>query len=743
MDRAGNAITVWNETGSVIFARRYSAADSTWDQPVPITGGLLGHILDIVMDLEGNATVLYQGIAGLFVTSYSASSGTWSQPHLVFLLTATNCRFEFGRMVVDAIGQVRFVWTYTCSTSGVVSSTIYAGGTAIASVTGASASGADISLDTAGNAVVLWAERRHNAETLVRSAYYSAGARMWGPPTTVVTGPVGVQVLGPRLDTDGSGNILAVWQFQGGDARLRSARFDRASFVWGDVTDLSEAPTVSVPEVAVDGSGNGVAMWTEQHGDATRLHAARYDAASAAWSRPVDMTSVGRQSGDPSVAFDGYGNLTASWWESDGAQTVIRAARVSTTGVTTSFDLTTLDQPHAKPALSVGNNGAAAVLWVHDTDPTAVLQAAQWNPAPAAPSISGITPGEGMLTVAFAPPLTVEPSFASTYYEYSINNGGTWTTGGQKTNVSPLVIRNLSWGVAYAVRLRAVNLAGPGAASPAVIGTPTYAPYAPTQLAVTAQAGRVITVRWAPSTSGLPPTSYVLQGGSLPGEVQASFPTGSLMPTFTFSAPPGEYYVRVHALAGGGWSPASNEIRIFVDVPRPPSPPSQLLAAVYGAEVAFSWKNTFEGGPPVSLLLKLSGSTVASLPLSEMFSVADVPPGTYDIALTAVNAWGESPLSNLVRVIVPSSCLVPRAPQDFTATATGKAFDLGWSPPSSGAAVTGYTVEVSGAYNGSFNTTGRTVTGMAAPGTYTVSVRARNSCGVGPPAFAPRTIVIQ
>jgi hypothetical protein len=128
MDRAGNAITVWNETGSVIFARRYSAADSTWDQPVPITGGLLGHILDIVMDLEGNATVLYQGIAGLFVTSYSASSGTWSQPHLVFLLTATNCRFEFGRMVVDAIGQVRFVWTYTCSTSGVVSSTIYAGG---------------------------------------------------------------------------------------------------------------------------------------------------------------------------------------------------------------------------------------------------------------------------------------------------------------------------------------------------------------------------------------------------------------------------------------------------------------------------------------------------------------------------------------------------------------------------------------------------------------------------------------
>ena len=212
---------------------------------------------------------------------------------------------------------------------------------------------------------------------------------------TVFTGPVGAQVLGPRLDTDGSGNILAVWQFEGGDARLRSARFDRASFTWGEVTDLSDGPAVSVPEVAVDVSGNGVAMWAEQHGDAMRLHAALYNAESAEWSRPVDVTPFGRQSGDPSVAFDGYGNLTASWWESDSAQTVIRAARLSTTGVTTSSDLATLDQPRAKPALSVSDNGAAAVLWVHDTNQTAVLQAAHWNPTPAPPSITGITPGKG------------------------------------------------------------------------------------------------------------------------------------------------------------------------------------------------------------------------------------------------------------------------------------------------------------------------------------------------------------
>ena len=42
----------------------------------------------------------------------------------MFLLSALNCRFEFGRMVVDATGQVRFVWTYTCTTCMGVSSTI-------------------------------------------------------------------------------------------------------------------------------------------------------------------------------------------------------------------------------------------------------------------------------------------------------------------------------------------------------------------------------------------------------------------------------------------------------------------------------------------------------------------------------------------------------------------------------------------------------------------------------------------
>ena len=49
--------------------------------------------------------------------------------------------------------------------------------------------------------------------------------------------------------------------------------------------------------------------------------------------------------------------------------------------------------------------------------------------------------------------------------------------------------------------------------------------------------------------------------------VAASLPTGSATPTFTVTAPSGAFYVRIHATGLGGRSPASNEIRIFVNTP--------------------------------------------------------------------------------------------------------------------------------------------------------------------------------
>ena len=47
-------------------------------------------------------------------------------------------------------------------------------------------------------------------------------------------------------------------------------------------------------------------------------------------------------------------------------------------------------------------------------------------------------------------------------------------------------------------------------------------------------------------------------------------------PLFTFTAPTGTFYVRIHAVGPGGRSPASNEIRIVVNAASPPSAPADL-----------------------------------------------------------------------------------------------------------------------------------------------------------------------
>jgi subtilisin-like proprotein convertase family protein len=91
--------------------------------------------------------------------------------------------------------------------------------------------------------------------------------------------------------------------------------------------------------------------------------------------------------------------------------------------------------------------------------------------APSAPTITGITPAAGRLTVAFAPPAS-DGGAALTGYEYSLDGGGTWTAPSPAVTTSPFTITGLVNGQAYAVRLRAVNSVGPGAASASVTARP-------------------------------------------------------------------------------------------------------------------------------------------------------------------------------------------------------------------------------------------------------------------------------
>lgn len=115
-------------------------------------------------------------------------------------------------------------------------------------------------------------------------------------------------------------------------------------------------------------------------------------------------------------------------------------------------------------ANQAGNESYAAAAQVQQSFPVATT--------PGAPTNLMATPGNGQATIAFTAP-TTDGGLAITNYQYSTNDGSTWTAFGPAETTSPVTITDLTNDVTYQVKLRAVNWAGVGTASAVVAVTPS------------------------------------------------------------------------------------------------------------------------------------------------------------------------------------------------------------------------------------------------------------------------------
>lgn len=264
----------------------------------------------------------------------------------------------------------------------------------------------------------------------------------------------------------------------------------------------------------------------------------------------------------------------------------------------------------------------------------------------------------------------------------------------------------------------------------------------PTGLSLTSVIGNVVTIAWRAPTSTTP-TSYALEGGVAPGQTLASQPTGSAATTFTFTAPTGVFFIRVHAIAPGGRSAASNEIQIAVNVPQMPSAPANLLGLANGQTLTLAWRNGLTGGTPTAVRLDVSGAVATSLmlPVAETFAFAGIPAGTYTFAVRGVNAVGTSGPSAPVTLTFPGTCTPPLTPTNLSVTTAGSTVSVAWGLPATGAAPSSYQLVVRGAFNGAFPVLTQSLTSGAPPGTYTLSVVAVNACGQSAPTVG-QTITI-
>lgn len=126
--------------------------------------------------------------------------------------------------------------------------------------------------------------------------------------------------------------------------------------------------------------------------------------------------------------------------------------------------------------------------------------------APAAPTITSITPGNSSLSVAFT--AGADGGSAITNYKYSTDNGVSYTAVSPAATTSPIVITGLTNGTTYNVKIRAVNAVGDGAESTASSGTPRTIPSAPTITGITPGNQQLSVAFTAGSDGGSAITTY-------------------------------------------------------------------------------------------------------------------------------------------------------------------------------------------------------------------------------------------
>jgi hypothetical protein len=262
----------------------------------------------------------------------------------------------------------------------------------------------------------------------------------------------------------------------------------------------------------------------------------------------------------------------------------------------------------------------------------------------------------------------------------------------------------------------------------------------------------MITLVWEPPPNGTTtPTGYQLLVGNASGAVQQTMrlpggdPRADLL---TSPAPAGVYFVRIQALAGDVPSAPSNEVRVAVGPRTGPSAPADVLTSVTGSTVSLSWRLTYGGAAAtgVRLIARVGGQVVAQQDMGavEHLTVQGVQAGAYQVTLAGIHNGIVGAESTPVAVTVGDAvtCQVPNPPERLRAVSgEGRLVRALWFPAARGAAVTGYELHVRGAFTGVLPTGDRNVVAPAGPGTYHLSVVARNACGVSAPSGV-RTVVV-
>jgi len=407
-DGAGGAIVAWVDrrsgTDDDIYAQ-HVRADGTVDPAWPADGRALctatgdQSVLSLAADGAGGAIVTWEdsraGATDLFAQRLLASGAVdpaWPANGRAVCTAAFD---QHGpRIIPDGVGGAIVTWADGRSgdwkifaqrvlRGGVVDPAWPADGRALCTAAG-SQNGPAIASDGAGGAIVAWIDHRSGtdddiyAQRVLKSGVVDPA---WPADGRALCAASGGQSF-PMIVADGAGGALVSWWDARGGAFDVYAQHvlagGAADPVWpADGRALcTESGDQTAYGIVPDGEGGGIVTWMDTRDGSADVYAQRVRASGVvdpAW--PAGGRALCTASGDqnsPAIVPDGRGGAIVAWEDHRDTNPLLRATRVSATGVEsiawTVDGIATCAAAGAQdsPAIVSDGRGGAIIAWEDD-----------------------------------------------------------------------------------------------------------------------------------------------------------------------------------------------------------------------------------------------------------------------------------------------------------------------------------------------------------------------------------------
>lgn len=292
--------------------------------------------------------------------------------------------------------------------------------------------------------------------------------------------------------------------------------------------------------------------------------------------------------------------------------------------------------------------------------------------APGAPTITSSSVSGTTLTINLTQ--GSDGGSAITNYQYSIDNGVTYTAFSPAVIASPLTITGLSAGSTYSVLLQAVNSIGIGASSNVLSVTVPTVPFAPYNLTYTTSTGSATISFSAGLTGGSPLTNYrySTNGGST---FTAFSPVDTASPVTISGLTAGQTYsVVLQAINAIGNGASSSALSVVMPASTPSAPTNLSSSNISSTSATISFTAGSNGGSAITnYKYSTDGTTytaVSPASTSTSINITGLSSGTtYNIYVKAVNAVGDGTASSALSVKtlkIPASLVFDGSTRELT-----------------------------------------------------------------------------